>query len=1267
MWIEKDIGGKCVRGGALSQQVSDGIETLKRNNNFPFSGIGGNLLSEAKKRRCDERLRRLSRSTVLTTSTKSGGSAVLTASAASVASAASAASAAWTTSTASTICWAAAKGDEQSSGKSKGGEAHRCRKGEKGEELPEGGDLFGGDNWRDKTNTATCRNDDGGNAKNKTWRNLSSVHLAKELQVTSSRKRPNQPMDQCPTSGSEWKSRNVFDFDGTHYKSTQYLNNSAVYNDSIVNNETVVCQEWPEMSNPGDSAAASTTERKGREGCQLGKTEAPQLGKIEVSQVGKTEAHQLRNPEEGRDDPPVMTPLSRKQNHRTSIQNVIQKDIPTFIKNTVNNHLAQNINHQVQEAIKKNLSNLPYHNGTDISEKKTQTFSTQDVQEKLSDLVNIEMRKNANRIYSTVGERIQQNVNKEIERNTHIMNRQIKQNVTDQVETNLEKIYSQVDLKVGKKVSNELAKNMNSVQSNLLQNINNELKRKVKLIGANVDSQAKVLISSELKRNIDFLHNRINDNMNKELKKCLSILNRNIDENLHEQMDRSVQIFLKHVCECLSEEIKNNVNVMEKGMLTNWDDHVLEKVTSRTEEVINRVQESMMIMDNTTKRAEEAIGLTKHLAEETVGLSKHLAEEAAGLTKHLAEEAAGLTKHIVEDISSEVRRCFDQLGTSVQEGICGDLKSGLQGLGKENEVTSAKMAQVICAKVETATSSEMARQMGALLGGLRDEVRDNLGSMEVALKGDLKGSLEGTLKRSVETTLKGSLEGALKRNLEEALKGSLETSLKRNLEGTLKRSLETSLKRSLETSLKGSLETSLKGSLETSLKESVETPLQRSLETILREELSKTAQMLHTDACEEEAKRSDSKLETVLKNSNKNFDALIKVQKSLSIDLNKEMRIVKDMKKVNMVDVKTFFKTYLTCMEKKMSDVMEKNNSTVINTSESILSRLDNAFSEMDRISSVLFEKIMEKVGEANKKYSHRIAEEVGIMASTHESFMKNQCIVTEERLEKMMQDLLHLSEATAQKTHERMRISNEDVLSTFIDTVQTEKVHMIMHAEEIMTYLKKSIEEHSSNILDNLRGVLNEKDDHMMEGFKQVSNELDMKLGEQAKQFLSLLDRKINDAVGGRGVQCEGGTDGYKHAYQVQGITLGPNQVKPVRVDNKKRYLIGSDMMENPLGSTDRGEHRKAKCAMKRGMKRGMNRGVKRGLEWTQCLGTHGEMDQPNRRIGKSVNKKNPNLPQNDREATRKRKPIYVVNYLRSKNNDLIEVVQHLHEKTRK
>ncbi|KJP87648.1 hypothetical protein AK88_02676 [Plasmodium fragile] len=1123
MWIEKDMGGRCARGGALSQQVNDGIETLKRNNNFLFSGIGGNLPSEATKRRCDERLRRPNCSTVLPASTSTSR------------------------------CRTTTKGDEKSSEKSKGREAPRYRKGEQGEEM------LREDNWRDKTNSSTCRNDDGGKGTNKNWRKLGSD------QVTSSRKRHNQQMDdKCLTSGSKWKRRNVNDCDGTQYKSTQYLNNSAVYNDSVVNNETVVCPEWPEMSNSrGDSAMVPTTERKGQPGCKL--------SKADEHQMSEADQHEMDNADEGMGDPPLMAPLSRKQkDHLTNIQSIIQKDIPALIKNTVNNHLAKNINYQVQEAIKKKLPTCLDHNGVDMLEKKIQSFSTRDVQAQLSDLVNSEMRKNESHMYATLGKRIQQNVNAEMERNTNMINKQIEKNVadqieknvadqieknvtdqieknvTDQIETNLEKVYNEVDLKVGKKVSNELAKNMNSVQNNLLQNVNNELKRKVKLIGANVDSQIKVLISHELNRNLNFLHNRINDNMSRELKKCLSILNRNFDENLHEQMDRCVQIFLTKVCECLSDEIKNKVNMLEKNIIMNWDDHVVEKVTSRTEVAINRVQETMIIMDNnTTNRA--------------------------------------------EGISSEVRSGFDQLGVFVKEGICGDLQRGLQGLGKENEVASAKMAQVICAKVEAATGSEMARHMGALLGGLRDEVIDKLGSVRTSLK----GSLEGTLKRSVDTTLK--------------------------------RSLEETLIRSVDTTLRG------------------------IMETILREQLSKTKQTLHTGACEgeeEEAKRTDAKLETVLKSSNENFNALIKVQKSLATNLSKEMKVVKDMNN-KMMDVKTFLKTWLTSVQKKLSDAMEKNTSVVINTSESVLRRLDSSCSGSDEILNALCEKVIEQVADANEKYAHRIAEEVGTMAKFHQSFMKDQRMATEERLEKLTQDLFHLNETAAQKTHERLKINNEDVLSTFIETVQTEKVHMIMHTEEIVTCLKKSIEEHSTNVQDHVRGLLNEKDEHMMEGLKRVSSEFDIKLGEQAKQFLSHLDRKINDAVGGRRVQCEGGTDMYKHPHQVQRSTLGTNQVKPIRVEKRKRYLIGSDVVANPLGSPDGGDNRETK------------RGTKRD--------THGEMHQPNRHIGKSVNKRNLNQPQNNREATSKRKPIYFVNYFRSKNNDLVEVVQHLHEQKRK
>ncbi|KMZ93009.1 hypothetical protein PVMG_04159 [Plasmodium vivax Mauritania I] len=1184
MWIEKDTGGRCARGGALSQQVNDGIETLKRNNNFLFGGIGGNLPSEAKRRRGGERLRRVSRSTVLTASTRSGGSALLTASAASAASAASVASATsatsatsaapasvastgWPTWTASSRCWTTAKGAEQSSNKPKGGE-----------ELPGGGDLFGGDHWRDKTSAATNRNDDGGNERNKTWRKVSSAHLAKEPQVTSSRKRPNQPMDKCPTSGSEWKSRKVGDLGGTLYRSTQYLNNSAVYNDSIVNNETVVCQEWPEMGNPGECAEEAATEGKGLQGCQLNEAGEKQLNEAEKKKLNEAGEKQLNNAEKKQLNEaaahPLGIPEGRKQHQRASIQSVIQRDIPALIKNTVNNHLAQNINHQVQEAIKNNFSILLGNNKTDTSEREKRNVPTTYVQDKLGDLVSTEMKKKANHFYSTVGKRIEENVKEEIERNTLIMNKQIKQNVTDQIETNLERVYNQVDLKVGKKVSNELAKNMNSVQSNLLQSVNSELNRKVKLIGGKVDSQVRVFISSELKRNLDVLNSRINGNINRELKKCLSILNRNFDENLHEQMDWRVQIFLKHVCECLGEEIKNNVNVMEKSLTTNWNELLLEKVTSRTEEAINRVREAMLIMNDTTNRAEEAVGLTKH---------------------------------IVEGISSEVRSCVDRIGTYVQEGIGGDLKgalhsaihsaiqsalqSALQSLSKENEAASAKMAQVVCAKVEAATSAELARQMGALLGGMRDEVRGSIGSVETALKGSLKRSVETTLKESLETTLKGSVE--------------------------------------------------------TALKERLETTFQRILETTLRDELSKTAQTLHADAREEEAKRSDAKLEVVLKDSNQKFDALIKVQRSLSTNLSRDMRIVKDMK-TNLVEVKDFFKTYSTSLQKELLNAMEENTSAVMNTSESILSRMDISFSGIDRILSAFCEKVTERVGEATEMHAHRVVEEVATMASTHQSFVKEQRTATEERLERVAQDLLHLSEATAQRTHERVRVSSEGVLNSLIDTMQRERAHMIMHAEEIIACLKKSIEEHSSNMLANLRGVLHEKDEHMVEGLKRVSSEIDAKLAEQAKQFLSHLDWRISDAVGGR-VQCGGGTYGHEHTHQVRRIPLGTKQGKPAPAARQKRYLIGGDMMANRLGSADRAEHRKRR------------REVKHQMGWTR------EMGPPNGRFGKGVSKTNPSQPQNGREATHKRKPIYVVNYLRSKNDELIEVAQHLHEKTKR
>ncbi|GAW80975.1 hypothetical protein, conserved [Plasmodium gonderi] len=1203
------------------------------------------------------------------------------------------------------------------------GKLDRVRKAERSDEF------FGEDKLREKKIHTSEHKNERGNEMEKISNKISNVYAIKENELTYPHRRCNQKMmDTCDSNVSDWKKRNAYNINGTCYKNTQYLNNSILYNDSIMNNETVMCQELSETNKVGNVVVCE----KVRDNCQRWNTQEREVEvevegeelfqtnndvnvmiskrerkkEIEISYTnGITEASKENNGEGVKvvqeEDKHIVNDynlLKKKKNELENMKNIIRNDISTLIKNTVNNHLSKNVDNKVQEAIEKNIRNFVENNLLHVVEKNAENVNKKYVYEKINEKISKELKKNVDLIYSSVRKNIDENINEKMEKNTEAVNAQLEQSVNNKIENNFEKIYNKISKNVGKQmekqvenqvekhvekvveeaveeaVANQINKNMSDVQNSLLQNVNNELCRKMKIVGTNLNGKVREYISNELIKNVNLLHTRINENMNKELKKCISILNRNVDENLNDQMDKNAQIFLKNVCECLTEEIKNNMNEMEKNISFNWNDQVIEKIVNKCLQLSNSSEHvhtfNTLAMDHTkevvdmvegmTGRVKEAINkadvvmnLTKDMVERSneimersngiVERSNGIVERSNGIVERsngIAERSNGIVERsngiversneimerskvmadlasdtLKESVSIEIRSCFDMLGKAIQENIREDLTIHLNGVENSEECT--KRLETASIQMVQVMHTELTRHMGTL--------RENLDGIQGNVQMSLKEIIQTAMKESVEATMKESVEATMRKSVEAAVKDGIET--------------------------------------------------------ILWDEIQKNLQISHSISYEQVrndiTRRNEENFETVLKNSKQNLDAIIRGQTSLSTHISKEMKFMKKIKS-NINDVKTFLKTSINTFQRKVHDIMEKNTSTVINMNESLMNKINDYSPNMDKAMNSMHEQqIVKLVSIEREDNTLHIVQDVTKIVHNHLNLL-------DERVEKLVNDIIINGKINEEKTNELISRSRENISKDILENILKKELHLLLtHVEELFSNSNKSIAEHS-NMLNDFKGVINQNNQNvMMERLKVMNDALDFQFQEKSKQFLSFIEEKLNQLFEKK-IQCirrKDDTHGAKHQLNAQKLSQRRLKFNCVNTKwgSKKRYLICKDVM---MARKERNNAMNVRTDGKIGSVWNVRTvwNETRGKRATTTMTTTPFVDTNTNKEAHSKLIKDSNLQhdmnlqkqcasgnikeQNKTQEMNRKRPIYIVNYLRNQNNDLIEVSQYLHKK---
>ncbi|SBT71310.1 conserved Plasmodium protein, unknown function [Plasmodium malariae] len=217
MWIEKDTRENCTHGGALSKQVNNDIETLKKRNNFLCNNKSRNIFSESIRTNSGGNLSKYSKndSPVGVDQKKdmkarydSSNNTIVT----------------------SNIF------EEGLSKKCMNrsinfNSTNTCKRTNESDKSYE----------QDKLKDKFYLNSN----KNKTMFNSTNLGKGKKLDFLNN---VNDEMVEKSTQNFDnMKSKNSYNMNPNYYKNTQYLNNSSIYNDSIINNNTVLCQDYADM------------------------------------------------------------------------------------------------------------------------------------------------------------------------------------------------------------------------------------------------------------------------------------------------------------------------------------------------------------------------------------------------------------------------------------------------------------------------------------------------------------------------------------------------------------------------------------------------------------------------------------------------------------------------------------------------------------------------------------------------------------------------------------------------------------------------------------------------------------------------------------------------------------------------------------------------------------------------------------------------------------------------------------------------------------
>ncbi|SOV15621.1 conserved Plasmodium protein, unknown function [Plasmodium sp. gorilla clade G2] len=182
---------------------------------------------------------------------------------------------------------------------------------------------------------------------------------------------------------------------------------------------------------------------------------------------------------------------------------------------------------------------------------------------------------------------IEKNVN---DFNSHYIYDKINDCINNEIKKNIDLVYTNVKDDVNKNINDEITKNVDNLNNSLNKNITKEIEYNMEKIYIKVNENVDDKLNNEMLENITNVHENILKSINEELKRKMELvsdnINNRINENMKNELIKNINLLNNKINDNINKEMKKNIHILSRNIDVNINDqiekttHILLKKTS---------------------------------------------------------------------------------------------------------------------------------------------------------------------------------------------------------------------------------------------------------------------------------------------------------------------------------------------------------------------------------------------------------------------------------------------------------------------------------------------------------------------------------------------------------------------------------------------------------------------------------------------------------------------------------------------------------------
>lgn len=174
---------------------------------------------------------------------------------------------------------------------------------------------------------------------------------------------------------------------------------------------------------------------------------------------------------------------------------------------------------------------------------------------------------------------IEKNVN---DFNSHYIYDKINDCINNEIKKNIDLVYTNVKDKVNKNINDEITKNVDNLNNSLNKNITKEIEYNMEKIYIKVNENVDDKLNNEMLENITNVQENILKNINEELKRKMELvsdnINNKINDNMKNELIKNINLLNNKINDNINKEMKKNIHILSRNIDVNINDQI-EKTT----------------------------------------------------------------------------------------------------------------------------------------------------------------------------------------------------------------------------------------------------------------------------------------------------------------------------------------------------------------------------------------------------------------------------------------------------------------------------------------------------------------------------------------------------------------------------------------------------------------------------------------------------------------------------------------------------------------